>query len=251
MALHPSFLTHPLTHRALHDVKDGRPENSRAAIRAAIDAGYGIEIDVQLSSDGQAMVFHDYSLGRLTGESGAVALRSAEELCSIPLTGGDGEGIPTLIEILELVGGAVPLLIEIKDQDGAMGPNVGPLERAVSDALMGYGGPVGVMSFNPHSVAEMALCAPSVPRGLTTSSWLEDDWPTIPADRRAELAPIPDYDRVGACFISHESTDLYRDRVTELKAAGAVILCWTIKSAEEERAARRIVDNVTFEQYLA
>ena len=69
--LPPAFLRCPLAHRALHDVTDGRPENSRAAIRAAIEAGYGIEIDLQLTGDGQAMVFHDYGLKRLTGADGA------------------------------------------------------------------------------------------------------------------------------------------------------------------------------------
>ncbi|MEJ2036589.1 MAG: glycerophosphodiester phosphodiesterase family protein, partial [Maritimibacter sp.] len=89
-----AFLRLPIAHRAYHDVTDGRPENSRAAIRAAIARGYGIEIDVQLSADGQAMVFHDYVLDRLTGERGPVRQKTAAELGAIPLIGGD-EGIPT------------------------------------------------------------------------------------------------------------------------------------------------------------
>lgn len=245
-----AFVTIPIAHRAFHDVQAGRPENSRAAIRAAIVAGYGIEIDVQPSSDGQAMVFHDDKLDRLTSEKGPVTARSAGELGAIVLTGGD-EGIPTLAQVLALVAGQVPLLIEIKDQDGRMGPNIGPLEAAVADALEGYGGPVAVMSFNPHSVAAMAELAPDVPRGLTTSGWKDARSRAFLGRRRKELMAIADFDRVGASFISHDASDLASPRVLELKAAGVPILCWTIRSPAQEAKAREIADNITFEGYPA
>ena len=110
-----AFLGAPLAHRALHDVAAGRPENSREAIEAACAAGYGIEIDLQLSRDGQAMVFHDYDLKRLTGQPGPIRQRDAAELQAITLSGG-ATGIPTFAEVLDLVAGRVPLLIEIKDR---------------------------------------------------------------------------------------------------------------------------------------
>ena len=249
MTLPDAFLTTPIAHRALHDVADGRPENSRAAIRAAIDEGYGIEIDLQLSVDGAAMVFHDYGLERLTQETGPIAVRTASQLGDIALKGGE-EGIPALPEVLDLVAGRVPLLIELKDQDGSMGPAGGPLEVAVAHALAGYDGPVALMSFNPHSVARMAELSPDIPRGLTTSAFDPDKWP-LPADRCDELRGIPDYDRVQASFISHEARDLGRARVAELKAAGAHVLCWTITSPAEEAEARKVAENITFEGYLA
>ena len=248
MRLPQVFLDMPLAHRALHDVADGRPENSRAAIRAAIEHGYGIEIDLQLSADGRAMVFHDYALDQLAEGSGPMRLCSAATLGRTVLRGSD-EGIPDLAEVLELVAGRVPLLVEIKDQDGAMGPDVGPLEDAAAELLRAYRGPVAVMSFNPHSVARMAEVLPDVPRGLVTSAYTPEDWPLSEAVC-ARLREIPDYARVGACFISHEAEDLDRPRVAELKAAGADVLCWTIRSPEAETAARRIAQNVTFEQYL-
>lgn len=244
-----SFVSTPFAHRALHDVADGRPENSRAAIRAAIAAGYGIEIDVQLSGDGAAMVFHDYHLERLTDVQGAVQLLTADALKATPLRGGN-EGIPDLPEVLRIVAGQVPLLIELKDQDGAMGPRVGALERATAQALMGYAGDVAVMSFNPHSVAAMQVLAPDVPRGLTTSAYRPDDWP-LSEEICAILRGIHDYDRVGATFISHEVDDLERARVTELKKAGAVVNCWTVRSAAQEAVARQVADTITFEGYLA
>ncbi|WP_298858544.1 glycerophosphodiester phosphodiesterase family protein [uncultured Sulfitobacter sp.] len=247
--LPPSFARLPFAHRALHDVTDGRPENSRAAIRAAIAAGYGIEIDVQLSGDGAAMVFHDYHLERLTDVQGAVQLLTADALKSTPLRGGN-EGIPDLAEVLEIVSGQVPLLIELKDQDGAMGPKVGALERATAQALVGYEGDVAVMSFNPHAVATMQVLAPDLPRGLTTSAYRPEDWP-LSEEVCAVLRGIPDYDRVGASFISHEVSDLESARVAELKKAGAVINCWTVRSAEQEVQARRVADTITFDGYLA
>jgi glycerophosphoryl diester phosphodiesterase len=247
--LEDAFLRLPIAHRALHDVHDGHPENSLAAIGAAIAHGYGIEIDVQLSADDQAMVFHDYALERLAESAGPLRGFSAKALARTRLKGGT-EGIPTLRQVLGLVAGRVPLLIEVKDQDGAMGPAIGPLEAATAAALVGYDGPVAVMSFNPHAVARMAELCPDIPRGLVTSAFRYADWP-LPAETCDRLRGIPDYDRVAACFISHEVADLDRPRVAALKTAGANVLCWTVRSREAEAEARKIAQNVTFEGYMA
>lgn len=244
------FLSRPIAHRALHDRAAGRPENSRAAIRAAVAAGYGIEMDLQPSADGVPMVFHDYDLRRLTGVPGRVRGLTAAELGATRLLGAE-DGIPTLAEVLEIVAGQVPLLIELKDQDGAMGPAVGALEEAAAQVLAGYAGPVAVMSFNPNAVATFHALAPQIPVGLTTSAYTAADWPLLPAAVRNHLRDIPDYDRAGCCFISHEAADLGAARVAELRAQGAAILCWTIRSPEAEAAARKVAQNVTFEGYLA
>lgn len=245
-----AFLARPIAHRALHDRATGRPENSRAAVRAAVAAGYAIEIDLQPSADGVPMVFHDYDLRRLTGVPGRVRGLSAAELGATRLLDAE-DGIPTLAEVLEIVGGKVPLLIELKDQDGAMGPQVGPLEEATAKVLAGYAGPVAVMSFNPHAIAAFHAAAPEIPVGLTTSAYTGQDWPLLPVRVRETLREIPDYDRVGASFLSHEAADLGAPRVAELKAQGAAILCWTIRSPEAEAEARKVAQNVTFEGYLA
>jgi glycerophosphoryl diester phosphodiesterase len=249
IALPDAFLRAPIAHRALHDRTAGRPENSLAAVAAAVTAGYGIEIDVQPSADGQAMVFHDEDLGRLTDETGPIRVHQAAILGTIALRGGGT--IPTLPQVLDLVAGRVPLLIEIKDQSGNLSAADGVLEPAVAKALHGYAGPVALMSFNPESVAAMAALAPSVPRGITTSAYDPSDWAPVPAAACDRLRDIPDYDRVGASFISHQAADLSRPRVAALKAAGARILCWTIASARAEAEARRVADNVTFEGYAA
>jgi len=248
-ALPEAFLSVPLAHRGLHDMTNGRPENSRAAVRAAIAAGYGIEIDLQASHDGAAMVFHDYDLARLTSETGPVRRRDAAQLAQIPLTGGD-EGIPGLAEILTIVAGRVPLLIELKDQHGQMGETDGTLEAATAAALAGYAGPVAVMSFNPHMMVEMAARAPRTPRGLVTCAFTAENWPLLREATRARLRAIPDYDAAGACFISHEAGDLDSPHVARLRAQGAHVLCWTVRSREAEARARAVADTITFEGYL-
>ena len=250
MTIPKVFIQAPIAHRTLHDVADGRPENSLAGARAAIEHGYGIEIDLQISKDGVPMVFHDYSLERLTDETGAVTQHTAKELRAIQLKGGN-EGVPTLEEFLKLVDGRVPLLVEIKDQDGALGPNVGALEQAACSVLKDYDGASALMSFNPHAIAKCAEFAPDIPRGLVTGIFLAKKWLYVPEARRMELVGIPDYDRVGACFISHHVMHLEDAVVTYRKQRGATILCWTVRTAMIEEVARKVADNITFEGYLA
>ncbi|MGY6548701.1 MAG: glycerophosphodiester phosphodiesterase family protein [Roseinatronobacter sp.] len=261
------FLARPIAHRALHG-RD-RPENSLAAIRAAIAAGYGIEIDIQPSREGTPMVFHDETLDRLTGLRGAIRALPAARLRTTALTlqGGTArregagreeasheepapEGIPTLREVLDLVAGRVPLLIEVKDQTGTLGPGADALEAAVARDLSGYEGDVAVMSFNPDCVHALARHAPDVPRGLVTCAFTADDWPAVPAERRADLARIRAFEDAGCSFISHDWTDLAAPPVARIAGLGHPVLCWTIRSAAQEQIARRIAGNVTFEGYL-
>ena len=249
MALDSAFLRLPIAHRGLHDRAKGVIENSPSAFAAAIAAGYGIELDLQLSADGVAMVFHDETLDRLTGERGALADRTAADLSAIRLAGG-ADHIPTLDTVLEQVAGRVPLLIELKDQTLALGDSDGRLEAATARALQGYSGPVAVMSFNPSMMAHMARLAPQIARGITTSSYDPADWAPVPAQTCETLRDIPDFDSTGASFISHQNDDLTRPRVAELRAQGVAILCWTIRSPEDEARVRQYAQNITFEGYL-
>lgn len=246
--LDAAFRFIPLAHRGLHDVDNGRPENSRAAIHYAIERGYGIEIDLQLSADGKAVVFHDYQLDRLTDERGPVRQRDLVALKKIALKGGC-ETIPTFSEVLEIVDGQVPLLVELKDQDGAMGGNVGPLETSACQSVEGYKGALAFMSFNPHSVAALMQGAPEVPRGLVTDPYTAADWPLLNVATRERLRAILDYTRVEASFVSHNVKDLGASRVSELKEAGAVVLCWTVRNEVVGQRAMTIADNITFENY--
>jgi glycerophosphoryl diester phosphodiesterase len=244
------FLARPIAHRGYHDKTVGRIENSRSAFAAAMESGYGIELDLQLSRDGVAMVFHDDLLDRLTTEIGPVRDRDAKALQSIALKGST-DTIPTLAQVLTQVGGAVPLLIELKDQHGEMGDTDGALEQATADALSSYDGPVALMSFNPNMVRRIGALCPDIPRGLISSAWRKIDEPQVPVDTRARLAGIHDFETVGASFLSHDVTNLSAPRVEQLKGQGATILCWTVRSAAQEHEARKVADNITFEGYAA
>lgn len=244
-----AFFGAPIAHRGLHDGSGLRPENSMPAVSAALERDYSIEIDVQCSSDGVAMAFHDDDLLRLTGQSGRTREKSSFELSQHRLLGGRAT-IPRLRDVLDRIAGRVPLLIEIKDQDGGLGDQLLQLEEAVARDLSSYRGLVAVMSFNPHSVAKMARLAARIPRGLVTESFPPQDWPGASGARLNALRAITDFDRVGASFISHEADDLGRDKVAVLKARGVPVLCWTVRSFKEEETARKIADNITFEGYL-
>lgn len=242
-----AFLAAPLAHRGLHDRAMGVVENSRDAFEAAVAAGYGIECDVQLSRDGQAMVFHDYDLTRLTGQQGAIQQVDADALGRMRLTD-SANMIETLPAILQQIAGRVPLLIELKDQDGKMGPDIGPLEAQVAEAVKNYQGPVALMSFNPHSTAKLHALCPDLACGIVTSAYDPEVWP-LPKAVCDRLRDIPDFEGSGASFISHEVADLGRPRVTELKAQGASILCWTVRSQRQAEEALEIAQNITFEGF--
>lgn len=224
------FFAHPIAHRGLHDVGRGVIENSLSAISAAVEAGYAIEIDVQLSADGEAVVFHDDDLDRLTAARGLVRAQDAAALGAVKLTGGD-DAIPTLPAALAVVAGGVPLVVEIKDQTGRMGPEVGALEGRVAALLSAYDGPVAAMSFNPHSVDWLADIAPQLPIGHIS----EGRAPTTPA--------------AAVDFISHHWRDLAAPAIEARRRAGGVVISWTIRSPDEAKIAYCGSDQITFEGY--
>ena len=153
-------------HRGLHDTTRGRMtgwvENSSSAIAGAVRFGYGVECDVQISADGQAMVFHDATLDRLTHVRGLVAEHTAAVLGHVPLAA-TRDTIPTLAQVLDIIGGKVPLLVEVKLERGQA---EAPLCRAVAAALQGYDGPVAVMGFDPRVPKWFAREAENIPCGL-------------------------------------------------------------------------------------
>jgi len=167
----PSVLRCHYAHRGLHGGQV--PENSLLAFRRAVEAGYGIELDVQLSADGEVMVFHDYTLDRMTGREGKLSDWPADELSEQKLKTAAGEmteeTIPTLKQVLEVVDGRVPLLVELKGEstDTSLCP-------AVDHILREYAGPYCIESFNPMLLAWYKKNQPKVYRGLLyTNVWKE------------------------------------------------------------------------------
>jgi glycerophosphoryl diester phosphodiesterase len=223
----------PFAHRGLHG--DGRVENSRAAFNAAITAGYGIECDVQVSGDGEAFVFHDADLDRLTAETGPVAARSALALDSILLSGTD-ETIPTLYQLLARTLGRVPILIELK----IPARDYRPLCRAVVRELDGYRGPVAVMSFHPGVVRWFRLHAPDIVRGLVVT---EEDRSGLRHDLSRALA----FRRGRPDFLAYDIRSLPSPFAARARAQGLPVLTWTVRDAAAERIAFAHADEVIFE----
>ena len=178
MNLLAPFINGPIAHRTLHDVKSGIPENSWEGLEEAISRGCAIEIDLQLSRDGIPVVFHDYKLNRVTDEIGFISDRRASELEKIVLKGGR-KGIPRFDAFMSYIAGRVPVLIELKDQDGTLGDTPSVFESAVCKILDRYTGPVAIMSFNPFMIARCAKLSPNIPRGLITEVFKQDEWPNI------------------------------------------------------------------------
>ena len=248
-ALSQTFLGPPIAHRGLHNANERCYENSRTAVLGAMKAGYCIEIDLQLSCDGHAMVFHDYILDRMTSQSGPIKQLPAKKLEQIFLAD-SSDTIMQLSTLLKLVSGRTPLLLELKVEGQYLVSTTGTLEKAVALALEGYEGPVAVMSFNPASVKTMAICAPDITRGLTTEAFKAGECSEVKGQKLQNLRSIEDYDAIQASFISHDFEDLASHCLDGIKASGDPILCWTVKTREDEKTARKTADNITFENYL-
>jgi glycerophosphoryl diester phosphodiesterase len=226
------LIAKPFAHRGLHGA--GRIENSRAAFEAAIAAGHGIELDVQASADGEAMVFHDYDLGRLAQSEGKLAERSAADLGRLPLKGSD-ETIPTLKEIIGLIGGKAALLIEVKSP----GREIGALSRSVAAALAPYVGPVAVMSFNPEVGRWFERHAPSVLRGLVVTE----------AGRRwrGMLTRHLALWRSRADFLAYDIRDLPSRFAGAQRMKGLPVLTWTCRTIADRARAAEHADQIIYE----
>lgn len=220
---------HAYAHRGLHG--NGLPENSPSAFAAAIARGMGIECDVQRSSDGQAMVFHDWELDRLTGETGAVARRSADQLGRIELSG-SADCIPSLRQVLDQVDGTVPLLIEIKSNATS---RANALSLAVRRQLEGYRGLHAVMSFDPRVVRWFADHAPLTVRGLVVT---EEHGKTLAGRIRRHLSLW----HARPHFLAYDVRDLPSRFAAAQRRRGLPVLTWTVRSAEHRERADEHAD---------
>lgn len=218
-------------HRGLHGAPGGAVENSPTAFALAIERGLGIECDVQRTADGQAVVFHDWDLDRLTGRAGAVRALSAAELGRTPLSGGT-DMIPTLRQVLEQVAGRVPLLIEVKSRRDL---RVASICLAVHRALEGYRGPVAVMSFDPRVSRWFARYSPVTVRGLVMT---EEGRRTLTAAVRRHLALW----HARPHFLAYDVRDLPSRFAAAQRRRSLPLLTWTVRSAELAERARAHAD---------
>jgi glycerophosphoryl diester phosphodiesterase len=236
----------PIAHRGLHDAPSGVIENTPSAFRAAIAGGYGIECDLQISADGEAMVHHDDALGRLTEGSGKLIDKTAAELKAVAFRHAP-ERMMTLADLCERVAGRVPLVIEVKSHfDGDR-----RLVRRMAQVLETYSGPAVGMSFDPDQVLGLRQTMPRLLRGIVAQRrYDDDDWAKLTSQQRASMLHLRHAFRTEPHFIAF--------RIDQLPAPapwlarnifGCPLLAWTVRTGDQRARAVRYADQMIFEGF--
>jgi glycerophosphoryl diester phosphodiesterase len=236
----------PIAHRGLHDAAAGAIENTASAFAAAIAGRYGIETDLQISADGEAMVHHDGELGRLTEGNGRLAEMTAAEIKQVRFRQ-SGDRILTLGELFELVAGRATLLLELKSRfDGER-----RLVRRVADLVAHYSGPAAVMSFDPGLIEAVRAIAPAVPRGIVAERHYADPgWDGLPPSERRRMAFLLHGRRTRPHFIAYSVQDLPAAGPLVARAVfGLPLLAWTVRGDDDRRRAARWADQIIFEGF--
>ena len=237
----------PIAHRGLHDAALGLIENTAGAVGAAVAAGYGIEADLQISADGEAMVHHDAELGRLTEGKDRLDQLSAAALKRVAFRGSD-ERMMTLGELCELVDGQVPMLLELKSRfDGD-----GGLPLRVAAVLAGYGGPVAPMSFDPMQLSWLRQKAPRLPRGIVAAKYRPHPyWDLMPVWLRYGMGSLlPAALTAWPHFVAYGFNDL--PALAPWLARHVLclpLMTWVVRSEAERQRALRSADQIIFEGF--
>ncbi len=229
-------------HRGLHG--SGIAENSLSAFRAAAEAGYGIELDVRLSRDGELVVFHDDTLERVTEATGRVDSLTAKELSALRLSGTD-DTVPSFREVLDLVGGRVPLLIELKEDAGKYCVT----EKAL-DILKGYAGDYMIESFNPLALARVKKLAPDVTRGFLSQNFFKEKKYRAPTYFLLQHLLLNFLCRPDFIAFCHRDTKMPAFRLIR-RLFKATSFAWTTESEADDAAALGAgFSSVIFQGYL-
>jgi glycerophosphoryl diester phosphodiesterase len=240
------LIARPVAHRGLHDAASGVIENTPSAFAAAVAANYAIECDLQITADGEAMVHHDESLGRLTEGSGRLDTMTSAELRRIAFKGTVDRMI-ALGELCDLVRGRVTLVIELKRGQ----PGDQRLSKRAAAVLAGYSGPVALMSFEPAQIAWVRAFSERLTRGIV-------------AERRPARSGGSDWRAQGSRTVAYCLNALRAEphflaySVKDLPAAlplaarrlcGMRVLTWTVRSADDRQRALRWADQMIFEGF--
>jgi glycerophosphoryl diester phosphodiesterase len=246
MAQHAWLTSRKIAHRGLHDHQI--IENSLAAAAAAVSQGFAIECDLQASADGEAFVFHDFTLDRLTRGSGAVCERRAIELKQVTFNTATGT-IPTLNELLDRVAGQVPLICEIKSRfDGDM-----RLADRAFELARPYQGPIALKSFDPGVIAHLRdKKVSSLPLGMVGQCRYDDpEWHMLADHARHALAHFLHFPSTRPDFLSYFVEDLDTAVPFLLRHAAATpVLAWTVRTKQQEEKAGRFADQMIFEGFV-
>ena len=236
----------PIAHRGLHDRSRGIVENTASAFAAAIVGNYAIECDLQITSDVEAVVFHDDTLDRLTTGVGLVKDQSAGQMKRLMIRD-SSDRVQTLAELLAQVDGRAPLFIEIK----SLWDGNGALTRRALDVLKSYAGPHCLMSFDPDVIALLREVSPQTPRGIVADRGDDDYYAFLPLPRRRELRTLSHLARTQPDFFSFYLGELPFAPIGAFRAAGHPVISWTIRSPAQAAQALRHSDQITFEGFAA
>ncbi|MGK9055080.1 glycerophosphodiester phosphodiesterase [Neorhizobium petrolearium] len=225
----------PVAHRGYHDMNHQVWENTLSAFARAAEAGFAIECDVQLAADSVPVIFHDDDLERLCGIKGDIREKTSAEL-GLLAVGGTKDKVPTLKQMLGLVAGRVPLVIELKGRTGE-GEDDGFAET-VLETLEGYQGKVALMSFDHHILRDLKKAGSPYPLGLTAMG-----------DKPEEFFAHHEAMQLGLDFISYHYPHLPNSFITAQRAAGIPVITWTVRDANGREDTYKYADQMTFEGF--
>ncbi|MEL6919996.1 MAG: glycerophosphodiester phosphodiesterase family protein [Pseudomonadota bacterium] len=227
------LIERPIAHRGLHDGNVTVYENTRSAFQAAIDKGYGIELDVQLSADHHAIVFHDDKLDRLTSQTGTVYAKTTSQIGQMNV--GAGTDVPeTLDAILTFINGRAPVVVEMKNN----GIHNEALASAVTKCVNAYSGAIAVMSFSKDLLRLVRDMDIACPVGLTAEG----------SGTKAHDAHREAFD-IGMDFVSYHVHALPNGFVREARARRVPVITWTVRNAADAALTYEYADQITFEGF--
>lgn len=244
----PDWLTaRPVAHRGLHDRAQGIIENMPSAIDAAIAGNFAIEVDLQLSADGEAMVHHDYELGRLTQGSGELLSLTADELKQVAFKH-TPERMMTLSDLCERVNGRVPLVLEVKSRFNGDRKLVGRMAQV----LESYRNPVVAMSFDPDQVVAIRELLPFIPRGIVAERhYAEGEWKRLPPEKIRGMMGLRHALSTRPHFVAYWVNDLPAPAPWIARNIfGCALLTWTVRTPEQRERAKQYADQMIFEGFV-
>ena len=244
----PDWLTaRPVAHRGLHDISRGIVENMPGAVQAAIAGNFAIEVDIQLTADGEAMVHHDHVLGRLTEGSAPLIEMTAAELKAVRFKD-TGEQMMSLSDLCNLVAGRVPLVIEVKSQFGGDRK----LVTRMAEVLASYDGPAVGMSFDPDQVLALRELLSSRPRGIVAERTYEDEyWAKLTQAQRDSMLYLRHGFQTQPHFVAFKVDHLPAPAPWIARNLfGCALLTWTVRTAEQRARAGRYADQMIFEGFV-
>ncbi len=245
-----SAFLRPIAHRGLHDAARGIIENSGPAFAAALAKGYGIECDLRPAADGTPIVFHDELLGRLVDAPGHIADYAPSALTRLTYRGTTTR-VSTLADLLALVDGRVPILVEVKSE---WTPPDAAFMRAIADQTAAYRGPLALMSFDPSVMTALKQVAPTIPRGIVSGVYDGEGWwsDKVDADRAYRLTHMLDSGPVEPHFFAYHVKSLPTP-VTRFvrEVLGLPLFTWTVRSVQDRAIAANWADAPIFEGFEA